>query len=132
VLPAAVKPGTDLPAAPVTGSDRMAFLADGIAGASAVFARPAPVPAMPWIDAPDTGLIAGLLRSSDPGGNDTVEVLIKRKRLWPFGNTTHIRTDANGFFGLARVKPGRYEIAIGNSRRYVHVAAGIVSRVPFP
>ena len=79
---------------------------------------------MPWIDTPETGWIAGLRPSGDPAGNDTVEVRIKRKRFWPFGNTTHIRTDANGFFGLARVKPGRYEIAIGNSRRYVHVAAG--------
>ena len=132
VLPASVKPGTDLPAAPVTGTDRLAFLADGAAGAGGVFARPAPVPPMPWIVTPETGWITGLVPSGEPTGNDTIEVRIKRKRFWPFGNTTHVRTDANGFFGLARVKPGRYEIAIGNARRNVQVAAGLVSRVEFP
>ena len=67
-LPASVKPGTDLPAAPVTGSDRLAFLADGVAGASGVFARPAPVPPMPWIVKPETGWIAGLVPSGDAAG----------------------------------------------------------------
>ena len=131
-LPAAVKPGTDLPAAPVTGSDRLAFFADGVAGASGVFARPAPVPPMPWIVTPETGWIAGLVPSGDAAGNDTVEVRIKRKRFWPFGNTTHVRTDANGYFGLAKVKPGRYEVAIGGkSGRHAPSSAsrpGIVDR----
>ena len=39
-----------------------------------VFARPAPVPAMPWIVKPETGWIAGTRSSGDTAGNDGVTV----------------------------------------------------------
>jgi uncharacterized lipoprotein YddW (UPF0748 family) len=139
-LPAAVKPGTDLPAVPVSGADRLAFLAEGVDGTPGPFARPAPVPAMPWIDNPESGWIAGTVAASRPGENDTVEVTIVRRRYWPFGNRKVVRTDGNGYFGVARLAPGRYEVSIeGRSpdgrrtrRRFeLDVEAGRISRVFF-
>lgn len=135
VQPATVKPGTDLPAVPVTGADRLAFLVDGAGGSDGAFAGPAAVPPMPWIAAPDRGWIAGTVSSSTAGDNDTLEVKITRRRFWPFGNTSRVRTDGTGYFGIARVKPGRYEVSVGpdeTSQRFeVEVEAGRVSRVAF-
>jgi uncharacterized lipoprotein YddW (UPF0748 family) len=123
-LPAAVKPGTDLPAVAVTGSDRLAFL-------SGVFSRPAAVPAMPWIERPERGWIAGTVAMAGSAA-DSVDVKIRRKRFWPFGNTTRVRTDGNGYFGVANVKPGRYEVSVkagdGASKTTVEVLPGKVAR----
>jgi uncharacterized lipoprotein YddW (UPF0748 family) len=133
-VPAKVKPGTDLPAVAVTGIERMAFLADGAAGAPGAFSRPAAVPAMPWIEQPDRGWIAGTVAAATAGGHDGVEVSITRRRFWPFGNTARVRTDGNGYFGLAKLKPGRYEVSIespGALRWEVSVERGRVSRVDF-
>ena len=100
-----------------TGADRLAFLADGVAGSAAPFARPAAVPAMPWIERPERGWIAGTVAATTAGGNDGIEVKITRRRAWPFGNTTRVRTDGNGYFGLGKLKPGRYEVSVGTRRR---------------
>ena len=131
VLPAAVKPGTDLPAVPVKGTDRIAFLAEGLPESSAVFARPASVPAMRWIDTPDTGWIAGRVQSREPSESDGLVVRITRKRFWPFGNTSRVRTDANGFFGVAKVNPGNYAVTVGRNAAKVRVVPGQVARVEF-
>lgn len=147
VLPAAVKPGTDLPAVPVSGSDRLAFLSHGVDSTPGAFARPAPVPSMPWMEHPDRGWIAGTVAAREAGENDTVEVTIVRRRYWPFGNTTKVRTDGNGYFAAARLKPGRYEVSItghpttvggpftgrhGATQRFeLEVQAGRISRVFF-
>ena len=134
--PDALKPGTDLPAVAITGADRLRFLIDGADGAPGVFAQPAPVPPMPWIDRPEEGWIAGTLKRTTLDDVDGVSVKVRRKRLWPFGNTTVVRSDGNGYFGLAKVTPGRYEITVptrGDSPRKqgVHVTAGKVSRADF-
>lgn len=134
-LPNAVKAGTDLPVVPVSGSDRLAFLAEGTPEGPGAFRHPAPVPAMPWIERPNRGWLAGAVASSTRGGNDGVEVTIVRRRYWPFGNTTRVRTDGNGYFGVARLKPGRYEVSIeageGRQRFELDVHAGRISRVFF-
>ncbi len=134
-LPAEVKPGTDLPAVAVAGIDRLAFLANGVGTSPPVFPRPAPVPAMPWIVRPDRGWIAGTLPAIVMGDNDGVEVKITRKRFWPFGNSTRVWTDANGYFGLAKAKPGRYELSVERAstrqRLDVQVNAGTVCRAVF-
>ena len=125
--PAEVKPGTDLPAVAVTGTDRLAFLVKA-------FPRPAAIPRMSWIEQPERGWIAGTL--SEGASVDTTTVTIRRKGFWPFGNTTRVRTDGNGYFGLAKVKPGRYEVSIrtgGKTRRSeIVVEAGLVSRLQPP
>lgn len=135
-LPAAIKPGTDLPVVPVTGGGRLNFLVEGADGAPGVFAQPAPVPPMPWIDRPEHGWIAGTISGSTPDDVDGVSIKVRRKRLWPFGGSTRVRTDGNGYFGLAKVKPGRYELTVrtrgGRShKRVVDVAAGKVGRPNF-
>lgn len=122
--PAEVKPGTDLPAVAVTGTDRLAFLVKA-------FPRPAAIPRMPWIEQPERGWIAGTL--SEGSSVDTTTVTIRRKRFWPFGNTTRVRTDGNGYFGLANVKAGRYEVSVGSGsarrKTELQVQAGAVARV---
>lgn len=129
--PLKVAEGSDLPATPVTGSDRYAYLAEGVAGAAPAFTAPAAVPAMPWIEAPDRGWIAGTT------GTDGAIVTITRRRYWPwpFGNTVRVTADGNGYFGLANVTPGTYEVAVerasGPRRFQVHVDAAQVSRVVF-
>jgi uncharacterized lipoprotein YddW (UPF0748 family) len=124
VLPASVQAGTDLPSVPVTGVDRLAYLTE-------VFARPAPVPPMEWIDRPSTGWIAGIVKSQTSGDNDGIVVTVKRKRFWPFGNTDRIRTDGNGYFGLSKVKPGNYKVTVRGNTRSLSVAPGKVSRANF-
>lgn len=121
--------------APMTG-DRLAFLSEGIDGGPAVFGRPAPVPVMPWIEAPEHGWLAGMLRGNAGQAHDDVPVRITRRRFWPFGNTTVVRTDGNGFYGLAKMKPGRYTIAApdgasGWRKQQVLVSAGKVTRADF-
>ena len=125
------------PGAPViAAADRLAFLANGIDGRPAAFARPATVPPMPWIDQPEHGWIAGVVNAAPGGSSDDVAVRVTRKRFWPFGNHRVVRTDGNGFFGLAKVKPGRYTISTrsADGRRREHVVAveaGKVTRADF-
>ena len=107
--PPVLKPGTDLPSVPVSGSQRLAFLAEG---ANAAFPRPAAVPEMPWISRPQRGWIAGTVSDVESGPLDGAVVRIVRRRFWPFGNTHRVIADANGYFGLANVKPGRYEVQV--------------------
>lgn len=125
--PRVAGPGTDLPATPVQGSDRFAYLVEGVAGAAPAFTSPAAVPAMPWIESPDRGWIAGTT------GLDGATVTITRRRFWPLGNTIRATADGNGYFGLAKVKPGTYEVSVqrgsGAQRFRVRVEAGKVSRV---
>lgn len=122
------------PSIPVTGVDRLAFLRDGADGVPGAFRAAAAIPAMPWIERPERGWIAGNVGSAAAGDNDDLVVKLKRKRFWPFGGTTRVRTDGNGYFGLANLKPGRYTVAIdgaGSSaaRVQVGVEPGKVTRV---
>lgn len=128
VLPAAVKPGTDLPAIAVTGTDRISFLSEGVNGAPGPFARPAAIPPMPWIARPEHGMVAGTVRSA-ASPQDGVVVTIKRRRLWPFANTKRVTTDGNGYYGQTRLAPGSYDVSVrGGNKARVKVTAGAVSR----
>jgi hypothetical protein len=90
---------------------------------------------MPWIERPDRGWLAGTVAATTAGENDSVEVTIVRRRYWPFGNTTRVRTDGNGYFGVARLQPGRYEVSVGSAERRqrfeLDVQSGRISRVFF-
>lgn len=88
---------------------------------------------MPWIERPERGWLAGTVAASAASDNDDVVVKVTRKRFWPFGRTTRIRTDGNGYFGLANVKPERYEVSVdARGKRaanvLVRVEAGKVTR----
>lgn len=123
-------------AAATAKNDRLVFLASGIEGTPGVFPRPAPVPSMAWIEEPEHGWIAGTVTGSRADAVDDVVVKISRRRLWPFGNSMEVRADGNGYFGVAKVTPGRYMIstrtAAGVRRKQeVRVSAGKVARADF-
>ena len=88
---------------------------------------------MPWIERPERGWLGGMVRGT-AGHHDGIVVTVKRKRSWPFAKETHIRADGNGYYGLANVKPGRYEVSttIAGAKRkaIVTVAAGRVTSTP--
>ena len=88
---------------------------------------------MPWIDRPERGWLGGIVRSATPADADGAIVKVKRKQFWPFARTVRVRADGNGYYGLANVKPGRYEVSttIAGARRkaIVTVAAGRVTPV---
>ena len=72
-------------------------------------------------------------RGTASSDNDDVVVKVTRKRFWPFGRTRRVRTDGSGYFGLANVKPGRYEVSVdARGKRaanvLVRVEAGKVTR----
>jgi uncharacterized lipoprotein YddW (UPF0748 family) len=118
-------PSPENPPPAEPGPDRLGFL-------TAAFPRPAPVPPMPWIEKPDTGWIAGTLKAPSPESADGVTVKVKRAGFFLFGmlrGTARVETDANGYFGLTNVKPGRYDVwTDGSSRIRVAVEAGKVAR----
>ena len=104
------------------GGNRLAFL-------TTAFPVPAPVPAMPWIEKPTTGWIAGTVKAATPEQADGVVVKTERAGFALFRRVRKVETDGNGYFGLTNVKPGRYRVWIDGGRRAeVIVQAGTVSR----
>jgi hypothetical protein len=117
---------------PRPAAEQLAFLSEGVGQSPAAFARAAPVPAMPWIERPETGWIAGIVNGPDNPA-DSVRVNIKRSGFALFRRAKRVETDGNGYFGLTNVKPGRYRVWLdghdedGSSAEVV-VEAGKVSR----
>jgi uncharacterized lipoprotein YddW (UPF0748 family) len=135
-LPPQVLPGSDLPAVPdpaASGPDRLSFLVRGTGSRPGAFARPAPVPAMPWIERPTHGWIAGTLDASAAGTIDGATVKAKRTGFALFRRARTVKTDGNGYFGLTNLKPGRYRVWVEDGakpqrRVEVLVEAGKVTR----
>ena len=120
-------------APPPAAADRIAFLGQGVSGRPAPFARPSPVPAMPWIERPERGWIAGTVKGPGPAEVDTVLVKVKRTGFRPFSRARRVWTDGNGYFALTNVKPGTYRVRLdrpGAPSRTVRVVviAGRVGR----
>ena len=117
---------------PAPGID-LAFLSGGRRGAAGPFAEPASPPAMPWIDQPDRGWIAGLVSAPRPELADGVVVNVKRAGFALFRRASRVRTDGNGYFGLTNLTPGRYRVWLERSQGRsseieVAVEAGRVAR----
>ena len=88
-----------------------------------------------WLhDRPERGWLGGVVRCTASADHDGAVVKVRRKRFWPFARATRIRADGNGYYGLANVKPGRYEVSTtiaGHKRKaIVTVAAGRVTSAP--
>jgi uncharacterized lipoprotein YddW (UPF0748 family) len=123
---AAPQQDSSTPAAP-PAADRFDFLSQG---ENAPFVRKAPVPAMPWIDRPVAGWIAGTAVGPDGKGIDGERIEMRRAGWWPFRHTLHTVTDGNGWFGFADVAPGRYQVRLpGTEPALAEVEAGRVKRV---
>lgn len=133
--PPQAKPAESYAAAvvPQLGADGIAFLAEGIAGTPGAFARPAPVPPMPWIGRPEYGWIAGIVTAATPNHADGATVKIKRTGFALFRRARSVQTDGNGFFGVTNVAPGRYRVWLErpgqkSAAAVVTVEAGKVTR----
>ena len=117
--------------------DRLDFLAQGAQDMASAFAGPAPLPKMPWIEEPTRGFIAGSVANDQGAGLDGATVRVRRTG-W-FRSTHRIRTDGNGWFGMTRLKPGRYRVRLeppdGDPKGEavtVEVQAGRVTRIERP
>lgn len=140
--PVAAPPRPDAPAEPpslsVTPAStpaRLAFLAEGADGAPGPFAAPAPVPAMPWIDAPVEGMLAGTLTGPREAVDGRVIAFKRTGGFSWFRRPTKLPADGNGFFGTARLRPGRYKVWVDGQRGgrvEAQVEAGRVARVALP
>jgi uncharacterized lipoprotein YddW (UPF0748 family) len=134
----AVVPGSTPPAQaplpPAAAPDRLDYLVRGAGGAPPAFTDPAPVPPMPWIERPAHGFIAGTVTGAGGAPHEGRTVRIRRTG-W-FRRTRRTTTDANGWFGMTKLAPGKYlaelEDAQGRAlpgRVEVVVTAGGVARV---
>lgn len=89
--------------------------------AAAFFQQPAQVPALPWIESPSAGHVAGALTAA--GGQDWwldgVEVTLRAEG----GEERRSATDATGFFGFVDVPAGRYRISLRRGSAVLHSSA---------
>lgn len=122
-------PATGTPAPPP--GEQLSFLSFGTPDTPGAFPEPALLPSFPWIERPALGAIAGVVSAASREGADEVEVEIRRTGL--LHRTLPVRTDANGFFGLANLEPGTWRVrlpgaATAGAEVYVEVEPGLVSR----
>ncbi len=97
--------------------------------ANTPFATAASVPRPVWLEQPLLGWVAGTIhaRSGEPADNARVEV--RRAGWWPFRHKDTTLADGNGFFGLAGLKPGRYEVKSGATKAPIEIQVGKVTQV---
>jgi uncharacterized protein (TIGR03437 family) len=123
--------------------DGMRPYEDQMANPVAVFAQPAPVPALPWKVQPQTGHLMGVISNGAITPNpphDSASVTITRvadgtaptKGRWQ----VRTQTDGNGFYGAVDLAPGRYVVNVTpvNGRLYwgpsvVEVTPGAVAQL---
>ena len=133
-VPAGSTPPPSAPPPPPPAPERLDYLVQGAGSTPAVFAGPVPVPAMPWIERPAEGWIAGTVVNKPGKAVDRRTI-----RMWSArgpGKVLKTSSDANGWFGMARLAPGTYRVQLENekgktvgSRIDVVVSAGAVARV---
>jgi hypothetical protein len=130
---AAIAPAAPAPPTQAADPDRLDYLVRGVGNATAAFTVPAPVPAMPWIERPTRGFIAGTV--VDAGAHAVEASTIRIRKTGWFRKTKRTTSDANGWFGMTRLSPGTYHIRLedrggkaGRERVEVIVKAGGVSR----
>jgi uncharacterized lipoprotein YddW (UPF0748 family) len=135
---AAVQPGStpppQAPPPPAAAPDRLDYLIRGAGAAPSAFTSPAPVPPMPWIESPTHGFIAGSVSDAARAALEGRTVRVRRTG-W-FRRTRETTSDANGWFGMTRLSPGKYHVRLEDTRGSalperveVVVAAGGVARV---
>ena len=90
---------------------------------------------MPWIDAPVEGMLAGTLTGPREAIDGRVVAFKRAGGFSWFRRSTKLTADGNGFFGAARLRPGRYKVWVDGPRGgriEAQVEAGRVARVALP
>ena len=133
-VPAGSTPPPQAPPPPAAAPERLDYLVRGAGGSPAAFTAPAPVPLMPWIARPRHGFIAGTVTGAD--GTALEGLTIRIRRTGWFRRTRKATSDANGWFGMTRLSPGKYDVRLEDARGrartervQVVVTAGAVARV---
>lgn len=93
------------------------------------YAQPAPLPAMPWKEAPTTAIVAGTV--VDESGTPLLDAWV-----WVEGDDYTYLTGADGFYSVLNLEPGTHTITVhkngvGQEARRVTVAAGDVHELDF-
>ena len=88
---------------------------------------------MPWIERPTHGFIAGSV--TDSAGTALEGRTIRIRRTGWFRRTRKTASDANGWFGMTKLSPGKYDVRLEDARGRarperveIAVAAGAVAR----
>jgi len=107
---------TAAPAAPpqAASPDRLDYLVRGAGNSPPAFAAPASVPVMPWLERPTTGFVAGTVNDGAGGAVEAATIRIRRTG-W-FRKTRRTASDANGWFGMTRLAPGKYLVRLEDER----------------
>ena len=83
---------------------------------SGMFANPAPVPDMPWKDAPTTGIIFGQVTDATQPNDPTYQNWVYKGTVQITGPVTQsTETDATGTFGFLNLPPGTYTVSCSKS-----------------
>jgi uncharacterized lipoprotein YddW (UPF0748 family) len=132
--PAGSTPPPQAPPPPIAAPDRLDYLVRGAGTAPAAFTGPAPVPPMPWIERPTHGFIAGTVTAAHGTAAEGLTIRIRRSG-W-FRRTRKTTSDANGWFGMTKLPPGKYDVRLQNAggnatgeRVKIVVTPGAVARV---
>ena len=134
---AAVQPGsTPPPQAPppaAAAPDRLDYLVRGTGSVAAAFTGPSPVPPMPWLESPSHGFITGNVAGS--AGTALEGRTIRIRQTGWFRRTRKTTSDANGWFGMTKLAPGKYRVQMEDARGHalperveIVVIAGAVAR----
>ena len=131
--PRASVPAGSTPPPPPAAPDRLDYLIRGAGTAPAAFTGPVPVPPMPWIERPTHGFFAGSV--TDSAGTALEGRTIRIRRTGWFRRTRKTASDANGWFGMTKLSPGKYDVRLEDARGRarperveIAVAAGAVAR----
>lgn len=118
--------------APAT-RDLLEYLVQGPGSAPGPFRNPVPIPIMDWVEYPQTGSLAGVVRGSDGKPVDGAAVVLRVAGWSPFRETQCTTSDGTGYFGFANLAPGPYEVQLEegapNQTITAHVQVARVSRL---
>jgi hypothetical protein len=113
-VPAGATPPPQAPPPPPAAPDRLDYLVRGAAGAAAAFTAPAAIPPMPWLEHPTQGFVAGTVVGA--GGAAAEGRTVRIRRTGWFRRTRRATSDANGWFGMTRLPPGKYRVQLEDAR----------------
>ncbi len=121
------------PSGPLDIGDRLEYLVQGPYSAPGPLRQPVPIPTMDWIEHPQTGWLAGVVRGPDGRLVDSAAVVLRLAGWGPFRRVLRTTSDGTGYFGFSDLSPGGYEVQLENcppdQRVQVEVQAGQVARV---